>query len=178
MVTAAIDIHKQVVQAAVLDSERGAFVEDRLAGREALVEWAVRWRGRLSAVAIEATSGWRWVARELQAYGFEVRIRNDPRCRALEGIFAVGPILACRLLAEIGDAHRFRRARQITRLAGLDPVVQESADSRRRGTLAKQGPPTLRWALVQAAQHAPRTTSPDRALYASASHRCGSQRAN
>ena len=103
--------------------------------------------------------------------------RQDRRCQALEGIFGVGPILACHLLAEIGDAQRFRRARQITRLAGLDPVVEESADNRRRGKLAKQGPPVLRWALVQAAQHAPRERSPDRALYTAASGRCGSQRA-
>jgi transposase len=114
--------------------------------------------------------------RRLRA-SFAVFARGDRRCRALEGIFGVGPILACHLLAEIGDASRFRRARQITRLAGLDPVVEESADSRRRGKLAKQGPPTLRWALVQAAQHAPRQASPDRALYMSASSRCGSQRA-
>ena len=309
MVTAAIDVHKQVLQAVVLDGESGEFAEERLTGREALVGWAMRWRGRVSAVAIEATTGWRWVARELLALDFDVRLvdpgqakalqgrkrraktdrldarwlclllakqmlpeawlppaeiqelrdrtrlrkalvddrtrwaqrlhalltqegwpckrerlltrqgrrwaaalalptsageqvalylrlletldgevalleaelrrfaRGDRRCRALEGIFGVGPILACHLLAEIGDARRFRRARQITRLAGLDPVVAESADTRRRGKLAKQGPPTLRWALVQAAQHAPRTTSPDRALYTAVERRCGSQRA-
>jgi transposase len=309
MVTAAIDVHKRVLQAVVLDGESGEFAEERLAGREALVEWAMRWRGRVRAVAIEATTGWRWVAGELQAAGFDVRLvdpgqakalqgrkrraktdrldarwlclllakqmlpeawlppaeiqelrdrtrlrkalvddrtrwaqrlhalltqegwpcrrerlltregrrwasslilgesarvqvelylrvietldgevatlegelrrfaRSDARCRALAGIFGVGPILACHLLAEIGDARRFRRARQITRLAGLDPVVEESADSRRRGKLAKQGPPVLRWALVQAAQHAPRTTSPDRQLYSRVSRRCGSQRA-
>src|SRR5207244_4337600 len=79
--------------------------------------------------------------------------RGDRRCRALETIFGVGPILACHLLAEIGDASRFRRARQLVRASGLDPSVAESPDSRRRGRLAKQGPPLLRWALVQAAQH-------------------------
>ena len=36
---------------------------------------------------------------------------------------------------------RFRRARQVIRAAGLDPVVRESADKRRRGHLAKQGAP-------------------------------------
>jgi transposase len=309
MVTAAIDVHKHVLQAVVLDGVSGEVCEERVAGREALVDWAMRFRGRVSAVAIEATTGWRWVARELQAAGFDVRLvdpgqakalqgrkrraktdrldarwlafllakqmlpeawlppaeiqylrdrtrlrkalsddrtrwaqrlhalltqegwpcsrerlltregrrwvdslllpeparaqvelylrviialeaeisllerelarfaRGDRRCQALQGIFGVGPILACHLLAEIGDAKRFRRARQITRLAGLDPVVIESADSRRRGKLAKQGPPALRWALVQAALHAPRLTSPDRGLYTSASRRVGSQRA-
>jgi transposase len=87
-------------------------------------------------------------------------------------------VLACHLLAEIGDAHRFRRARQLVRVAGLDPVVLESADSRRRGRLSKQGSPYLRWALVQAAQStARRSTSPDRELYLQVKERVGGQRA-
>src|SRR3954454_22893766 len=89
----------------------------------------------------------------------------DPRLRALRQIYGIGPILACTILAEIGDAKRFRRARQVVRAAGLDPVVRDSADKQRRGQLAKQGPPTLRWALVEAAQHACRKNSPDHQLY-------------
>jgi transposase len=91
--------------------------------------------------------------------------RNDARCQALQSIYGIGPILACHLLAEIGEASRFQRADQITRLAGLDPVVDESGDSRRRGKLAKAGSPHLRWALVEAAVHAHRATHPDLALY-------------
>ena len=91
--------------------------------------------------------------------------RDDERCRALREIYGVGPILACHLLAEIGEASRFRRAEQITRLAGLDPVVEESGETRRRGHLAKAGSPHLRWALVEAAVHAHRPTAPDVALY-------------
>jgi len=86
--------------------------------------------------------------------------RADPRCRALQSIYGIGPILACHLLAEIGEARRFRRAEQIIRLAGLDPVVDESGETRRRGHLAKAGSPHLRWALVEAAVHAHRTTAP------------------
>jgi transposase len=91
--------------------------------------------------------------------------KTDQRLRALQGIFGIGPILACTILAEIGDGRRFRRARQVIRAAGLDPVVRESADKRRRGHLAKQGAPCLRWALVEAAQHACRPSSPDHELY-------------
>jgi transposase len=83
----------------------------------------------------------------------------------LQSISGIGPILACHLLAEIGEASRFQRAEQITRLAGLDPVVDESGESRRRGHLAKAGSPHLRWALVEAAVHAHRPTAPDLALY-------------
>ncbi len=91
--------------------------------------------------------------------------RGDQRCQALQTIYGVGPILACHLLAEIDEASRFRRAELITRLAGLDPVVDESGETRRRGHLAKAGSPHLRWALVEAAVHAYRATAPDLALY-------------
>jgi transposase len=309
MVTGAIDIHKHVLQALVLDGETGELREERLAGREELRAWALRHRQELFAVAIEATTGWRWVARELAAAGVDVRLadpgqakalqgnkrrpktdrldarwlalllakemlptawlppaeiqelrdrtrlrkalvddrtrwaqrlhallqhegwpcrrerlltragrrwavalalppaaraqvelflrllealeaellplerelrrfaRSDRRCRVLETIFGVGPILACHLLAELGEAGRFRRARQVVRLSGLDPAVEESADQRRRGRLAKQGPPTLRWALVQAAKHAHRPRHPEHRLYLEACGRVGSQRA-
>jgi transposase len=312
MLYGAIDIHKSVFQAAVLDPESAELCDSRFpATRAELDHWAMAWQGKLAAVAIEATTGWRWVARELQARGFDVHLvdpgrasalrgrrrkaktdrldarwltlvlarqllseceawlppaeiqhlrdqtrlrkalagertgwaqrlhalltqegwpcargrlltaegrrwvdaleldpcaraqvevmlsvmaalqeqlerleselrrfaRSDRRCQALETIFGVGPILACHLLAEIGDARRFRRARQIVRASGLDPSVEESADSKRRGRLSKQGSPHLRWALVEAANHSHRRGSPDHALYTSAKNRCGSGRA-
>ena len=311
MLYAAIDIHKHVFQAVVLDPVSGEVVESRLpATREALAAWAAEWEGKLAAVAIEATCGWRWVARELQARAIEVRLaepaqaralkgkkrqaktdrldarwlaillakemlpgswlppediqrlrdltrlrqalrhdrtrwaqrlhaillhegwpcsrsqllttkgrrwlqalrldsharrivdahsemisvieeqmveidrqlrllaRDDRRLLALQTIYGVGPVLACHLLAEIGDARRFRRSRQLVRVAGLDPVVLESGESKRRGKLSKQGSPQLRWALVQAAQHtARRPASPDRDLYLQVKERAGGQRA-
>jgi transposase len=303
-------IHKRTFHAAVLDVESGEISERRLgATREELNDWAMPLQGRLAAVAIEATTGWRWVWRELSALGFEVRLvdpaqakalrgrtrraktdrldarwlclllakamlpeswlppteiqqlrdrtrlrkalaedrtrwaqrlhallthegwscqrarlltvagrrwaaalvlspparaqvdcllrvieaveselrpleaelrrfaRTDRRCRALQTIYGVGPILACHLLAELGEAARFRRPRQAVRAAGLDPVVDESGESRRRGRLAKHGAPALRWALVEAAQHARRTNSPDRGLHAQAAQRVGGKRA-
>ena len=311
MLYAAIDIHKHVFQAAVLNAESGEVVEARFpATREALAAWSADWDDRLAAVAIEATCGWRWVSRELQARGVEVRLaepaqaralkgnrrqaktdkldarwlamllakemlpvswlppeeiqrlrdltrlrealrhdrtrwaqrlhailmhegwpcsrsqllttkgrrwlnalqldpharrivdahtqmiglieqqmseidrelrllaREDRRLLALQTIYGVGPVLACYLLAEIGAADRFHRARQIVRLSGLDPVVLESGDSKRRGRLSKQGSPQLRWALMQAAQQtARRPASPDWDLYRSVSERAGAQRA-
>ncbi len=86
--------------------------------------------------------------------------RRDSRCLALQTIYGVGAILSCHLLAEIGEATRFKRSRQLVRASGLDPTVLESADTKRRGRLSKQGSPHLRWALVQAGNQAVRTTSP------------------
>jgi transposase len=310
MVYAAFDIHKSVFQAVVLDGESGVVEEQRLpASREALGEWAMRWRGRVSAVAVEATTGWRWVVACLQEHGFEVRLvdpgqasalqgrrrrpktdrldarwlvhllaremapaswlapeeiqrlrdqtrlrktlsdekrrwaqrlhallvqegwpcargrlltgqgrrwvealelhplaaayvqtalamiaaceqqlaplerelarfaRGDRRCRALMSIYGVGPIIACHLLAEIGQAARFDRPRRLVRAAGLDPVVDDSAERRRRGRLAKAGSPYLRFALVEAAQHARRASSPDHARYLRLRERLGASRA-
>jgi transposase len=112
------------------------------------------------------------VEAELRRYA-----KHDPRCQALTHIHGVGPIIACHLLAEIGDAARFRRPRQLVRAAGLDPVVAESGDRRRRGHLSRQGSPYLRWALVEAAQHASRRESPDHHLHTRITARIGSRRA-
>ena len=104
----------------------------------------------------------RELERELRRFA-----RSDRRCQALETIYGIGPILACHILAELGEAKRFRRARSAMRAAGLDPVVDESGETKRRGHLAKHGSPELRWALVQAAHQARYGRSPDRPLYQS-----------
>src|SRR5205809_481519 len=86
MFYAAIDIHKHAFQAAVLDLESGEVVEQRFAAdRESLARWAEPWRGRVAAVAIEATTGWRWVWRELVERGFDVRLAEPVQTRALLG---------------------------------------------------------------------------------------------
>jgi transposase len=310
MVYAALDIHKSVFQAAVLDVGSGAVEQQRFgATRAALDDWAMRWRGELAAVAVEATTGWRWVVARLQGHGFEVRLvdpgrasalqgrrrrpktdrldarwlvqllarelapqawippeqvqrlrdqtrlrktladerrrwaqrlhallvqegwpcargrlltgqgrrwvsalnlhpsaraytevalqminaseaqlrpleaelvrfaRADRRCRALMQIYGVGELLACHLLAEIGQATRFRHPRQLVRAAGLDPIVDDSGERKRRGRLAKAGSPYLRFALVEAAQHARRRSSPDHHRYQRLAARIGPGRA-
>ena len=86
MLYGAIDIHKHVFQAAVFDPASGEVVEQRFpATRERLGDWAIEWQGRLTAVAIEATSGWRWVVRELQQCGFVVQLADPGQAVALKG---------------------------------------------------------------------------------------------
>src|SRR5215218_2548806 len=83
---AAIDIHKHAFQAAVLDPETGEVAEERFsADRESVARWAQQWRGRVATVAIEATTGWRWVWRELVSYGFDVRLAEPVQARGLLG---------------------------------------------------------------------------------------------
>src|SRR6266487_7093639 len=86
MLYAGIDVDKLVFQAVVLDPGSGELSESRFEpSRERLGDWAMEWQGKLAAVAIEATTGWRWVARELEAHGFEVHLVDPGRASALRG---------------------------------------------------------------------------------------------
>ncbi len=70
----------------MLDPETGELNESRFEpSRERLGEWMGEWDGKLTAVAIEATTGWRWVARELERRGFEVHLVDPGRASALRG---------------------------------------------------------------------------------------------
>jgi Transposase len=86
MLYAGIDIHKAVFQAVVLDPDSGELSECRFEpSRERLADWAMQWQGRLAAVAIEATTGWRWVVRVLEQHGVEVHLVDPGRASALRG---------------------------------------------------------------------------------------------
>ena len=93
------------------------------------------------------------------------------------GHYGIGPLTAVAVLAELGDCRRFSSSRQAVRYGGLDITVHASDKRRAPGHLSRQGPPTLRWALYEAAQVAPRTGSPDRDYYRQAAARLGHNRA-
>jgi transposase len=103
--------------------------------------------------------------------------RRQPGCRALMAHYGIGEITSLAILAELGDASRFSSSRHAVRYAGLDVTVFESDRKRAPGHLSRQGPPTLRWALYEAAQVARHPASPDRGYYEQASHRLGGNRA-
>ena len=64
--------------------------------------------------------------------------RTDARCLALQTIFGVGPIYSCHLLAEIGDASRFKRSRQVIRASGLDPAAHPRLPSPELHSMARR----------------------------------------
>ena len=72
----------------------------------------------------------------------------------------VAELLALTLAAEIGDIARFPSARKLVGYAGLGPRVKQSGQSSHTGRLSNAGPATLRWAAVEASQHARRPASP------------------
>jgi transposase len=76
-----------------------------------------------------------------------------PRLLTVPGIAWV---LAYTIAAEIGDIARFPSPSKLTAYTGLCPRVYQSGQSDRRGSLSKQGPRYLRWALIEATNHARR----------------------
>jgi transposase len=112
------------------------------------------------------------IDRELRADG-----RRQAGCLALMAHSGIGALVSVVILAELGDCRRFACSREAVRYAGLDITVHQCDQRRAPGHLSRQGPPALRWALVEAAQHARRTTSPDHASYQQAAERLGGNRA-
>ncbi|MDJ0664592.1 MAG: IS110 family transposase [Acidimicrobiia bacterium] len=103
--------------------------------------------------------------------------RHQPGCIALQTLWGIGPLLATIIWAEIGDTRRFTSSKQAVRFTGLDITVNDSDGHGPPGKLARQGSPTLRWALVEAAQHASKRQSPDHQYYRAARRRIGASRA-
>lgn len=77
---------------------------------------------------------------------------NAPAIRALrETVPQVGPQTALTVIAELGDAGRFRNARRAASYAGLVPRVANSSDTSHHGPITKHGNAELRWILNQLA---------------------------
>ncbi len=99
--------------------------------------------------------------------------RADARVVLLDTIPGVGDLLGLTLASEIGDVARFGSPRKLIGYAGLAPKVNQSGDRSRTGALSKAGSRTLRWAVVEAAQHAWRPTNPWHQLYTDLAARAG-----
>jgi len=101
-------------------------------------------------------TAYRAVHAEAQAADAVARARaaSDPTAAALDGMVGVGPVLALTLRAEIGDIVRFHSGPALASYAGVVPHVEQSAGHVFHGRITRQGSPWLRWALVEAAQHA------------------------
>jgi len=94
-----------------------------------------------------------------------------PLLRLVPGSWVLSFTIAC----EIGSIERFPSPKKPTGYTGLCPKVDQSGEHDWRGRLNKNGPRDLRWALIEAAQHAGR--SPHyRQLYQRTRQRHGRQR--
>jgi transposase len=63
-------------------------------------------------------------------------------------------VLGYTIASEIGDIGRFASPTKLCGYTGLCPRVYQSGGTDRRGPLTHAGPKYLRWALIEAAQHA------------------------
>jgi transposase len=89
------------------------------------------------------------IDRELQALGADHRY--VPLLMTAPGIAWV---LGYTIASEIGDIGRFASPTKLCGYTGLCPRVYQSGAKDRRGHLTHAGPRYLRWALIEAAQHA------------------------
>jgi transposase len=87
----------------------------------------------------------------------------------------IGWVLAYTIAAEIGDIRRFASPTKLISYTGLCPFVRQSGERDYRGPLTKRGPRYLRWALIEAAQHAARSPR-YQARYEAIKRRLGRQR--
>jgi len=100
--------------------------------------------------------------------------RADRDVALLVTIPGVGEMLALTLAAEIADVSRFPSPGKLVGYAGMAPGVKQSGQSSRSGLpLSKAGSRTLRWAAVEAAQHAWRESNPWHQLYSDVAKRSG-----
>ncbi|MCX5191745.1 IS110 family transposase [Streptomyces sp. NBC_00268] len=77
---------------------------------------------------------------------------------AIQKIGGIGPVPAAVFVTGIGDVTRFPTSRHLCSWAGLTPRHRESDLKVPRGHLTKWGSKLVRWAAVQAIQHAPEGT--------------------
>ena len=99
--------------------------------------------------------------------------RSDERARLLMTIPGVAELLGLTIASEIGDIARFPTAGKLVGYSGLTPRIKQSGQSSRTGGISKAGPDTLRWAAVEASQHAWRPSNPWHELYSEIKRRHG-----
>jgi transposase len=125
-------------------------------GRQLLerLEFPEPWRsGVLTATGMieDLDQQIRGIDSELKALGADHRY--IPLLMTAPGIAWV---LGYTIAAEIGDIDRFASPKKLCGYTGLCPKTYQSGSKDRRGHLTHAGPKYLRWALIEAAQHAGR----------------------
>jgi transposase len=131
------------------------------------------WRGTLQAsleLIDHLDSEIERCERELERLG-----ADHPYVPLLLTVPGLGWVLAYTVAAEIGAIERFPSPEKLAGYTGLCPRVYQSGSGDRRGSLAKQGPRYLRWALIEATGHACRHPAYAR-RYQQTKQRLGRQR--
>lgn len=125
-------------------------------GREliARLELPEPWRSHLAAAVClidELDRRIDGLERELRELG-----ADHPYVPLLRTVPGVAWVLGYTIAAEIGEIERFASPQKLTGYTGLCPKLKQSGEHEWRGPISKRGPRCLRWALIEAAQHAGR----------------------
>src|SRR5215218_1367934 len=132
-----LDQHRAQITAEWLDSDTGEVSRRRVvpADRAGVRAFAARFRGRELEVALEATTGWRFVVEELQAIGAQVHLAEPAETAARRGNKK-------RAKSDRADARHLRELLMIGRLPESwippDHVLDLRARVRLRHTLSDQ----------------------------------------
>ena len=103
------------------------------------------------------------------------QVGASPHYQALTTVPGFGLITSATFLAEVGEVHRFKRARHLLSYLGIVPRVRASGGRVRFGSLTKEGPPLARNVLVQAAYPAIRKAPDLKEVYERTKSRHGTQ---
>jgi transposase len=87
--------------------------------------------------------------------------KQEPTCRLLMTMPAVGAVTAIRMMAALDDVSRFESASKVQSFLGLVPGEHSSSDRQRRTGITKAGPPSVRRTLILAAWCLRRTRPSD-----------------
>jgi transposase len=103
------------------------------------------------------------------------RALDSAEIRRLMTVPGVNVICAATFMAAVGEIRRFQNPRALTGYLGLDPRVYQSGSAPAQGgRISKQGSPSARWALVEAAWSVVHQPGPLHAFYARIrARRCG-----
>jgi transposase len=132
-----LDQHRAQITAEWLDSETGEIARKRItpADRAGVRAFAARFRGQQLEVALEATTGWRFVVEELQAIGARVHLAEPAETAARRGTKK-------RAKSDRADARHLRELLMIGRLpeSWIPPehLLELRARVRLRHTLVDQ----------------------------------------
>jgi transposase len=101
---------------------------------------------------------------------------GSAQIRRLMTVPGVNLVSAATFVATVGDVARFKTPRKLVSYVGLDPRVRQSGESpARHGHISKQGSPSARHMLCEAAWIVVRTPGPLRAFYERVRARRGAQ---
>lgn len=112
-------------------------------GTTILRSWLALWE----TVEAQVREADRWI---------RAHVASDAQATLLASIPGVGPFCALLIRYEIDAIERFANAKKLTSYAGLCPSTYSSGGKTFHGSITRQGNRWLRWALVEAAQQAPR----------------------